>query len=114
MSDVLAPDKLAMIRQLNDRLRTQFVGGKIMLTQTVANLDPDTKALILTAVRGFTSWDTDNDPHGEHDFCTVEVSGEKYFAKCDYYAPDMQHGSEDPADESKTVRVLTIMHASDY
>jgi hypothetical protein len=31
-----------------------------------------------------------------------------------YYAPDLQHGSDDSADTSKTVRVLTIMLASEY
>lgn len=114
MSDVLSPDKLAAIRQLNDLLRVRFVGGRILLTATVAALDADTKALVLTAVRGFTSFDESNDPHGEHDLCIVEVKGERYIAKVDYFAPDMQHGSEDPADPEKTRRVLTVMHVTDY
>ena len=60
-----------------------------------------------------THFTSDNDPHGEHDFGTFEVAGETYFFKLDYY-PDMEGGSEDPADPTKTTRVLTIMRADEY
>ena len=43
-----------------------------------------------------------------------EEGGERYFFKIDYYAPNMSEGSDDPADPSKTRRVLTIGLASDY
>jgi hypothetical protein len=69
---------------------------------------------VLTSVRLFGPFNGDNDPHGEHDFVSVKVDGETYFGKIDYYAPNMEHGSEDPADEAKTVRVLTITHSSEY
>jgi hypothetical protein len=80
----------------------------------VADLPPQTTANVLSAVRQFSNFTQDNDPHGEHDFASVEVEGERYHGKIDYYAPDMEAGSEDPVDPSKTVRVLTIMHARDY
>jgi hypothetical protein len=51
---------------------------------------------------------------GEHDFGNFEVGAVTYFFKVDYYAPDMEGGSEDPADPEKTTRVLTIMRADEY
>ena len=102
------------IRDLNDALRRTFAGGKVMLTAEVNALDGSTKARVLQAVQAFDAFDEDNDPHQEHDFVSVEIDGEKYFAKVDYYAPDMEHGSEDPSDPSQTTRVLTIMLAAEY
>jgi hypothetical protein len=55
-----------------------------------------------------------NDPHGEHDFGNFTLAGRKFFWKIDYYDAAMEFGSEDPADPSKTTRVLTIMLASEY
>lgn len=102
------------IRDLNDALRRTFTGGRVMLTARVNALDGGTKARVLQAVQTFEAFDEDNDPHGEHDFASVEIDGDNYFAKIDYYAPDMEHGSEDPSDPSQTTRVLTIMLAAEY
>ena len=107
-------DKVARIRKLNDRFRQSFMGGKVMRTATVAALPVELQTKIMTAVQQFADFNEDNDPHKEHDFMSVEIDGEKYFAKIDYYALDMEHGSEDPSAPAKTTRVLTIMHASDY
>jgi hypothetical protein len=56
----------------------------------------------------------DNDPHGEHDFGSFDLAGVSYFFEIDYCSPDMEGGSEDPADPEKTTRVLTIMRADEY
>jgi hypothetical protein len=45
---------------------------------------------------------------------SVELAGTTYFFKVDYYALDMDGGSEDPANPAKTTRVLTIMRADEY
>ena len=105
------PDR---IRLLNDNFRSTFVGGQVVMTQGVNALPIDTKARVLLAVQSFSNFTKDNDPHFEHDFGNFEIEGEMYFFKVDYYAPDMDGGSEDPADPEKTTRVLTIMRADEY
>jgi Protein of unknown function (DUF3768) len=107
-------DKTARIRELNDSLRRTFVGGKVMMTAGVNALPDEDKAAVLSCVRTFTDFTSDNDPHGEHDFVSFDHDGVRYFAKIDYYTPDMCGGSEDPDDPSKTVRVLTVMRADEY
>jgi hypothetical protein len=102
------------IRELNDALRKTFIGGRVLLTSGVDALPDTDKVALLEKVRAFDDFNGDNDPHGEHDFVDIEHLGDEYFAKLDYYAADMEGGSEDPSDPSKTVRVLTIMRADEY
>jgi hypothetical protein len=65
---------------------------------------------------GFSRFDEDNDPHGEHDFGAMDVpEAGRVFWKIDCYADGaMEHGSEDPADPRRSFRVLTVMLASEY
>jgi Protein of unknown function (DUF3768) len=102
------------IRVLNDNFRTTFLGGQVVMTPGVAALTLDEKAQVLLKVQSFKNFNADNDPHQEHDFGSFELAGEKYFFKVDYYSPDLQGGSEDPADPQMTTRVLTIMRADEY
>lgn len=102
------------IRELNDTFRQTGIGGRMVMTRGVAELSPIPQLKLIHAVRTFSRFTEDNDPHAEHDFGSVDVAGEKFFFKIDYYAPDMEHGSEDPADPKQTVRVMTIMHAREY
>jgi hypothetical protein len=98
----------------NDALRRTFAGGKVMMTAGVAALPEDVLAKVLERVRHFDEFTKDNDPSDERDFGSFEISGTTYFFKVDYYSPDMEGGSEDPADPEKTARVLTIMRADEY
>ncbi len=104
----------ARVRELNDTFRRTFTGGKVMLTAGVDALPFEGKAAVLEKVRAFANFDRDNDPHGEHDFGSVEVAGERYFFKIDYYDSELQFGSEDPSDPTKTTRVMTIMCMDEY
>ena len=102
------------IRELNDALRTSFDPklGRFVLTSGVDSLPSDVRAMVIRKVATFDAFTPDNDPHGEHDFGNFEVAGRKFFFKIDYYAPDLDSGSEDPADSKKTARVLTTLFAS--
>ena len=80
----------------------------------VAGLPLDVKAHVFIQVQSFADFNADNDPHGEHDFGSFEVAGEKFFWKIDYYDSEMMFGSDDPADPEATTRVLTIMFAEEY
>lgn len=83
-------------------------------THGVNELPLDTKARLILAVQSFSDFNQDNDPHGEHDFGAIQLMDETYFWKIDYYATDMDGGSEDSADREKTARVLTIMRVDEY
>jgi hypothetical protein len=102
------------IRELNDAFRKTFVGGRVCQTQGVSALSEITRATLTQRVRDFAEFTPDNDPHGEHDFGSFEIEGDKFFWKIDYYASDMEGGSEDPSDPAWTTRVLTIMFAEEY
>jgi uncharacterized protein DUF3768 len=112
--DAPVPSKRDRIRTLNDLARSTFTGCAVVITPAVQELSDDEKAQLLGAVRQFDRFDADNDPHHEHDFGAIDLHGQKWFWKFDYYAPDLLMGSDDPADTDKTHRVLTIMHASEY
>lgn len=102
------------IRALNDAFRSTMSGGKVFMTAGVDALPSDVKAIVIRKVATFSEFSAKNDPHGEHDFGSFEVGGRKFFWKLDYFDLTMTYGSEDPADPSKTTRVLTIMLAEEY
>jgi len=102
------------IRELNDRFRTTMTGGSVFLTACVDALPSDVKAMVIRRVATFSDFTSNNDPRGEHDFGNFTLAGRKFFWKIDAYDANMEYGSEDPTDPSKTTRVLTIMFASEY
>ncbi|UYM16260.1 DUF3768 domain-containing protein [Endozoicomonas euniceicola] len=86
---------------------------EIMMTAHLQHTIED-KVGLLKAIAEFNHFNEENDPYGEHDFFRFKFEEEWIIARFDYYAPDMEHGSEDTTDLSKTVRILTIMLACDY
>jgi hypothetical protein len=104
------------IAHLNDKARKRLLPGstKMLLTRMVAALPEDALAHLCAAVAQFDAFTEDNDPYGERDFGTIELAGEGYFWKIDYYDRSLRVGAEDPSGTTETVRVLTLMHASEY
>lgn len=102
------------IRQLNDQFRQTFIGGRLVFTSGVRALGVAKVAALLQRLRTFNEFSADNDPYGEHDFGAFDEAGRRFFWKIDYYDPAVHFGSEDPADPSKTCRVLTLMLAHEY
>ena len=102
------------IRDLNDRLRQTFEGGRVVMTQGVNGLADETIARVFKAVRDFEDFTEDNDPYGTHEFGMFDVDGERLMFKIDAYDQNLEYGSPDPADPSVTTRVLTVLLASEY
>ena len=103
------------IAELNDAMRTTGRGhGTVVVTAGILALDEAGAKAALDAVQAYDTFTPDSDPWGEHDFGAVEVGGEKIFWKIDYYTSDLSAGSENPANEGETLRILTIMLATEY
>ena len=108
-------DRTEQIQKLNDNFRQTLIGGKVLITQGVSSLDDLIQQEVMEKVKTFKDFTADNDPHGEHDFGSFTLHGDKFFWKIDYYNkdnPDM--GSEDPSNTKITLRILTIMLANEY
>jgi hypothetical protein len=114
MSKNVLSSRTEEIRRLNDELRTQFRGGKVMLTTGITSLGEVAVVGILNAIAAFDDFNADNDPHGEHDCALLDWQGQRIMFKVDYYDLDLNYLSENPTDPSVTTRVMTVMLASEY
>src|SRR5215831_3624194 len=108
------------IRILNDAFRTDLVAiglalisNKLFITRGVADCGNDFIDRVVRAVREFSDFTEDNDPHGEHDFGSFDLDGIQLFWKIDYYDQNLDMRSPDPADHTVTRRVLTILLAAE-
>jgi len=108
-------DTTKKIAALNDLCRTAMgIAGRLVQTRGISALPLKDQSAIREKVETFNDFTPDNDPHAERDFGAFEHNGERIFWKIDYYDTTMSKGSEDPSDPKQTVRVLTIMLASEY
>ena len=106
--------RLVRIRTLNDALRCHGLGGLFLVTEGIAALAPDHARAVLHAVAAFDRFTPENDPWREHDCAALTVEAIEIIWKIDYYDRQRQFHSPDPADPKLTLRVLTVMLASEY
>jgi hypothetical protein len=109
-----AAERAATIRSLNDAFRRKPIVGRVAITPGVDALPHGKRLRLFVAVLGFADFGAGNDPYNEHDFGAIDQDGVTYFWKIDYYDPDYDMGSADPADQHITRRVLTVMRADEY
>jgi hypothetical protein len=108
-------DRKEWIAALNDLARTAMgVASRLVQTAGVCALPLEDQSAIREKVECFDNFTPDNDPYGERDFGAFDHAGERIFWKIDCYDRTLRAGSEDPSDPKRTIRVLTIMLASEY
>jgi hypothetical protein len=106
--------KAARIRELNDQLRCQATGGRVVITRGIQALGADDLRAVLSAVARFDEFTEDNDPWGEHDCAVLTITGRRVLFKIDYYDRDLAYHSRDASDPAVTERVMTVMLADEY
>ena len=107
------PD-VAAIRALNDHARYSFTGCRVAVTAGIAALGHAAVYEIFDRIKAYDEFTPANDPYGEHDFGSFHYGQYQVFWKFGYYDLDYTMHSPDPADETVTARVLTVMLAEEY
>lgn len=110
----MAEFNTARIRELNDRARQSFTGCRVVITRGIADLGDDPVHQIVAQIKSYSDFTPNNDPYGKHDFGSFFFGEHHVFWKFDYWDLDYAMHSPDPADETVTARVLTIMLAEEY
>ena len=102
------------IRALNDRARQSFTCCRVAVTAGIAALGHDAMYTIFDLIKAYDDFTPANDPYGEHDFGSLMFQDHQIFWKINYFDLDFTMHSPDPADETVTARVLTVMLAEEY
>lgn len=108
----MSKEKIAALNDL--ACKAPGIASRLVQTTGIRSLPYLTQCAIRIAVEKYDAFTPANDPHGERDFGAFDYNGIGIIWKIDYYDLALQFHSEDPADPAKTVRVLTIMLASEY
>ena len=88
--------------------------GHVFMTRGIAAKSAAFRCYALRAVALQTTFTEDDDPHAEHDFGAVTIEGQTVWWKIDLYDQSLTYGTDDPLDDIKTSRVLTVLFPSEY
>ena len=116
---------LTQMQTRNDLFRKNVLNrpqkhGVVNFTVGFVGLPVDIQQKAIKAIRNFSDFNGDNDPHKEHDFGSIQIEGHpKIFWKIDYY-PDRscenfpEGWGDAPDDFLLAYRVMTVMLAEEY
>jgi len=92
------------------------IPGRMHVTRSLMEAEDGFMDEAVKATGEFEVFEPENDPDGCHDFGAVDIRGQKVFWKIDLYEADsdFRYGAEIPDNPATTVRVLTIMMATDW
>ena len=102
------------IAAANDKLRKTGRDGQVLATRGVTSLVGFDATELMTALAQYDRFDEYNNPHGERDFGDLNLWSAEILWKIDYYNQELTRASPDPASETVTTRVLTVMLAEEY
>ena len=102
-------DNRAKIIALNDQLRTTFKGGRVQMTPTVYALHPNLRGRALCVLARYDKFHADS----EHDSGVFIFAGYSFEWRIEYRCKDGTGVSADPADDTKTLRILTLYATAD-
>jgi hypothetical protein len=105
-----AQEKLAYLRQTNDKFRRTFIGGAVIVSEGFAALDEELKSDILWRIRNFDDFQANEewDPENEHAYLALDYRGCHIVVLIDYWSRDMTSYTHDPYDPAETQLVMTI------
>lgn len=103
-------DKRGKLIALNDQLRTTFKGGRVQMTPTVYGLEPSLRGRALCVLARYNKFD----PDSEHDSGVFIFAGYSFEWQIEYRREDGTGVSSDPADDTKTLRILTLYTTADF
>lgn len=107
-------ERLRTLAKLNDEFRATPTGRRLVMTAGIACLDRNTRLRVIETVQNLSSFTPENDPMGEHNLGFFRLGDQGFFWRIDYYDPTYRRHSDDPSDQSLTIRVMTLMLAEEY
>jgi hypothetical protein len=93
--------------KLRCNVPVEGVYGQLVFTRNAIEMLGDNITVLIQAVGSFNDFNEDNNPYKEHDFGKIELFGQVWFWKFDYYDKKLQYFGHH-------THVLTVMLAEDY